>query len=304
MTLDIAYSPLLDSVLDAAIDSLIALPILFVVYLSLELLEQRFEKSLKRSLKNAGRAGPFIGALFGCVPQCGFSVLAAALYAHRSITLGTLLAVYLSTSDEAIPVILAQPDKAGLVAPLILLKLVVAIVGGYLMDALLPPSFAALPAQAHEDQCHCDEKLHCCGIAHQREQSAWTHYFWAPLQHALRVFFFILVVSVGINLLLVYIGEDKLHLVFLQDSLLQPFLAVLVGLIPNCAASVAIAQVFLKGGISFGSAIAGLSASAGIGLLVLFKEENSLREIIKVVLPLAAISLFAGIIVDILLAVK
>ena len=177
----------------------------------------------------------------------------------------------------------------------------IAFFAGYIIDLLFRNQPLISQSDSHESDCHCYEDLHCCGTSHLEETNRWQRYFLSPLFHALRVFFFILIVSSLINLLISQIGEERLATVFFAHSIWQPLIATLVGLIPNCAASVAITQVFLKGGISFGSAIAGLCASAGVGLLVLMRESRSIKETLKVLVLLSATSFIAGIIIDLLL---
>jgi len=206
-----------------------------------------------------------------------------------------LLAVYLSTSDEAIPVILAQPDKVKIVIPIIFTKLVVGICGGYIVDIALgsykkPSSEAQTPPkEIHEKGC-CEHKL--SGDDGKREML--VH----PIVHTAKVFMFVFVVTLGLNYLIWRVGNHNLAKVIPQHTVLQPVIAALVGLIPNCAASVAITEVFLKGGISFGSAISGLCASGGLGMLVLLKENKNAKDTFRVLALLVGISVTVGIIIQ------
>ncbi|MCL5105730.1 MAG: arsenic efflux protein [Armatimonadetes bacterium] len=280
---------------DALVDSARMIPFLLVIYVLVEWIENRFGRSIQERIKKAAKAGPFLGAVFGSVPQCGFSVLAAAMYTRRMVTVGTLLAVFLATSDEAVPVILAQPDKAGLVLPLLLSKVVIGAVAGYVVDFALgsyaKPAAGGLPTDDAIDSTGCCE--HNISRQDTRRQLV-IH----PLVHTAKVYAFVFLVSVALNYIIYRIGPHNLGKVFLQHSILQPVLTALVGLIPNCAASVAITQVFLKGGISFGSAIAGLSASGGLGILVLLKENHNTKDTIRVLGLLLGISIAVGIIVQ------
>lgn len=325
--------------MDALIDNLKMIPLLFIIYIIIEIIEIKYEKTLVKNVERAGKAGPLAGAGFGCIPQCGFSVISTALYTKRLITIGTLLAVYLSTSDEAIPIILSQPEKVHLILPIIAVKVIIAIVAGYGVDFIFHTKLKKNEAAADIDIS--DTKL-CCGHTcgdeederlelHNSEkqttelentpqnaeaknidtqntkvQSTETkkikleikHILFHPLIHTIKVFFFIFIVSLAINFILFKIGDANIGKVFLNHSVFQPIIASLVGLIPNCGASVAITQVFLKGGISFGSAISGLCSSAGLGLLVLFKENKDIRDTLKVLLLLLAISMTAGILIQ------
>ncbi len=280
---------------DAFKETLGMMPWLLGIYIALEFLENKSESFVGEKISHRMGSAPLLGALLGCMPQCGFSVIAATLYTRRCISLGTLLAVFISTSDEAVPVILAQHDKASLVLWLLLVKVILATVAGYTVDLLFkkkavspshPPHGPVIPAGGHR---HCD-----CH-AHSGEISRWKTFFLFPLKHTLKVLFFIFVVSLVIGLGVAKFSAQGLHELFLAGTFFQPMIAVLVGLIPNCAASVAITEIYLKGAITFGSAIAGLSASGGLGLLVLLKENKDRKENALIVGLLILISVSAGI---------
>ena len=271
--------------LDTFNDTLAMMPLLLGIYIALEVLENRSESFIGEKISHRMGAAPFLGALFGCMPQCGFSVIAATLYARRCISMGTLLAVFISTSDEAIPVILAQHDKAPLVLWLLLTKVILATIAGYMIDLIFkrdpskephPPHAPIVPEGGHR---HCD----CHG--HGLEIPRWKTFFLFPLKHTLKVLFFIFAVSLALGFIVAKSGEAGLGHIFFAGTFFQPLIATLVGLIPNCAASVAITEVYLKGGITFGSAIAGLSASGGLGLLVLFKENKDRKETALIIGP-------------------
>lgn len=303
-------------VLDAFIDSAKTIPLLLIIYAVIEFVESRYGGFIREKVKHAGKTGPAFGTFFGCVPQCGFSVIATALYTKRLITVGTLLAVYLSTSDEAIPVILSQPSKINLVLPLIAAKVIIALVAGYLVDFILNKSQKAKtqvcatsdescyttvvpPSETNGiDQTGDIDETGCCGHHCTSEKFNYNEIILHPLIHTLKVFLFIFAVSLTINYIIFRVGEQNLGHLLLNHSIFQPFAAALVGLIPNCAASIAITQVFLKGGISFGSAVAGLSASAGLGTLVLFRENKDTKDTLRIVLMLFGISVVAGIIIQ------
>ena len=285
--------------LDALADSVEMIPFLLVIYFLVELFERRFGATIEGSLQRTAKAGPALGAAFGCVPQCGFSVVASALYARRLITKGTLLAVFLATSDEAIPVILAQPDKAELVTNILATKLIIGFVSGYAIDLVIGMLSRGKPKPGHQVPVHDLQESGCCkhDLAGRIGKWQWlTH----PLIHTAKIFFFIMAVTLAINSLILFVGEKNVGQVLLKQSLLQPFLAALIGLIPNCAASVAITELFLKGGLSYGSAIAGLCSSAGLGILVLLKENHDIRDTIRVLLLLVGISTVAGTLIHVL----
>lgn len=285
---------------DALIDTAKMLPLLLFIYIGIELLEYKMGNKIKDKVKNAGKAGPALGALFGCIPQCGFSVILTALYTKRVITVGTLIAVYLSTSDEAIPVILSQPDKIGLILPLLATKVVIGIIAGYIIDFTLKKSRVRIAESEictalEEDESRDLDEKGCCGHSCTAQEPDYKELILHPVIHTLKVFAFLFVVSVLINYIIYKIGEENLKSVFLPNSIFQPVIAGLVGLIPNCSASVAITEIFLKGGISFGSTITGLSASAGLGLIVLFKENKNIKDSFKILGILYGISVVAGI---------
>lgn len=289
---------MMNALTDAFWDSLAALPWLLATYVVFEFLESRYEGLLKKVVAGSHKMGPLVGALLGCLPQCGFSMVASALYCHRNISLGTLIAVYLSTSDEAIPVILAQPHKIGVLAPLLLCKIIVAMLAGFTIDLLGARFSKRSSLHIHAESCACVTEAHCCGHKHDESRSFWRGLLFTPALHTLQIFGFIFAVSLALNLIVEHVGEAALSTVLLGNSLLQPFFAVVLGLIPNCAASVVITQAFLKGGISFGSTVAGLCASAGLGLIVLIKELPTLKEALKVIGLLASISFVAGVLIN------
>lgn len=278
---------------DALIDSVKMIPFLLFVYYVVEWLEYQYGLAIRARIQRNAKAGPLAGAVFGCVPQCGFSVLASAMYTRGFVTIGTLLAVYLSTSDEAIPVVLAQPKKLWVIVPLVCTKVVIALIGGYSTDIAFRSYRKGVTVSDPEglkeiagDGC-CEHHV----VGEDSKRQLLLH----PLVHTVKVFFFVFLVSLGINCLMFKVGAHNLGRLFLQHSPLQPVLTALVGLIPNCAASVAITQVFLKGGISYGSAVAGLCASGGLGLLVLLKENHNPRDTARVLGLLLGFSVAAGI---------
>jgi len=290
-------------ILDALFDSLKMLPFLFAVYLFIELLEYRFGQKLRSKVAHAKRYGPLIGAMLGLFPQCGFSVIGASLYVRRLVTIGTMVAIFLATSDEAIPVILAQPGHMHLLAPLLGVKFVIAVVTGYVLDLLIfkNQQLAEHQNSAHHDCPDCEtvvvEEHGCCGH-HVSEGKKKFELILHPVKHTMSVFVFIFAVTILLNLIIDRVGEEHLSDFLLGNSLLQPVFAALVGLIPSCAASVAITQVYIAGGIGFGSAIAGLSASGGIGLLVLIRETKSLKQTLKIIGILFAVSALSGVIIQ------
>ncbi|MFA5843072.1 MAG: putative manganese transporter [Candidatus Gracilibacteria bacterium] len=295
-----------DVLLDALIDTAKTIPFLLVIYVLIEVVEYRYGKKIREKVQQAGRAGPVIGAVAGSFPQCGFSVLTTALYTQRLVTIGTLLAVYLSTSDEAIPVILSQPGAAKLILPLILTKILIAVVAGVAIDFIFRKHnqkiLAHIEAYAHgEDEadhnhaCVVEESA-CCG--HCLDASArkfkLKELFFHPLIHTMKIFVFILGMTVLLNGAIFWMGEEAFARLFSGHVLFQPILAALIGLIPNCAASVAITQLYLTGAITYGAMISGLCAGGGLGLLVLFREEKNKKDVFKILALLLGVSVVAG----------
>ncbi|KNZ70226.1 hypothetical protein Tfer_1102 [Thermincola ferriacetica] len=294
-----------DLFVDALVDTAKMLPWLFVFYMAIEFIEFKFGGKIREKIKTAGKAGPLVGAALGSVPQCGFSVISTALYTQRLITTGTLLAVYLSTSDEAIPIILAQPDKVGVLLPLLTVKIIIGVVAGYSIDlvggrlsnAYMESEICAALEDGHLPGEDSDEKG-CCGHSCGAEKPPFREIIIHPLVHTLKIFVFLFGVTLLLNFLIFKIGEENLHGLLLGNSIWQPVIVALVGLIPNCAASLAVTQIFLSGGIGFGAAVAGLSASAGLGILVLVKENRNLKDTLRIIGILYAASVISGIVIQ------
>ena len=261
---------LLDVLADAWGDSVKMLPFLYLAYLLIEWLERHHGARIEQALAGGGRWGFIPGALLGCVPQCGFSAVASNLYASRVITPGTLLAVFIATSDEAIPLLAAEPSQWGSLVLLLLSKAVFAMVGGALLDVplrhVLPRSlYGGYAGRADEVDCHEE---------HEEHSGIWL----AALRHTVEIFLFILLFSALIGLCFAWVGEDTITAALAGMGFLQPVLTALVGLVPNCAASVLLAQLYIDGAISFGSLFAGLTAGAGVGLAVLWRVNPSWKQ--------------------------
>ena len=282
-------SIVLDALLDAFLDCLKDLPFLFVAFLLLEILEHHVSEKMNRALAGAGGLGPLAGALLGCVPQCGFSIMAAEFYAGGVISLGTLLAVFLSTSDEAVIILLSNPSHVGVVGKLILTKVIIGILAGYVI--LIVGRFLRrrqlFPGKSIERMCgHCGCHEDGHGI------------LIAALRHTGEVVALLFVFTFFLNLLLELVGMEQVSRMLLADSAFQPVLAALIGLIPSCAASVILTQLFIDGIISFGAAIAGLCSAAGMGLIVLFRMNPSRKESFLIAGLLFAISTLAGVVLQ------
>lgn len=281
---------------DAIKDSLHMLPFLFLIFVVIEVIEFFYSDKMTQLAKYSSKAGPLVGSLAASFPQCGFSVIASTLYTKRLITKGTLIAVFLSTSDEAIPVILSEPSKMYLIVPILLAKIFIGISAGYLIDFLLGQF-----KNADENNAQNAENLEveegCC--KHHVHKPKKRDLLLHPLEHTVNVFIFVVLITVGLNYMVHCIGgEENLGQYFLNDSILQPVITAIVGLVPNCAISIAITLMYLKGAIGFGSVISGLCSSAGLGLLVLLKKNTPLKDTAKIVIMLLGVSIFWGIIIQ------
>ena len=257
----------LDSLLDALLDAAKLSPFLLVTIFVMEFIEHRAADKFAAALQRAGRFGAPLGALLGIVPQCGFSAACAHLYNGGLVTAGTVAAVFLSTSDEALPILLSNRAGLSSVWRLIAVKLIVAVVAGVALDLLWPLSKQRVAFEESEQphECECDSHSGFFGI------------LWAAVKRTLSILLFILLVTFALNLLIAFIGETRLAALLLPGPL-QPLLAAVVGLIPNCAASVMLTQLYLDGMITFGSAVAGLCSAAGIGMLVLLRGKRGKRS--------------------------
>ncbi len=296
--------------LDALIDTIKMIPFLLIVYVGIELAEYKFGDLIRRQVQRAGKLGPFLGALAGAFPQCGFSVVTAALYTQKLVTIGTFLAVLLSTSDEAIPVILSQPDKIHLIWPLLLTKIIIALIAGYMVDLMFKKAnkntlehinnYAKGTDNKEHHHEAINEELACCGHSTCATSKKFSYHeiIWHPIKHTAKIILFIFLITFAINLLFFYIGEEKISLLLLNNTFWQPVITALIGLIPNCASSVAITELYLSGTISYGAVIAGLSASGGLGILVLFREDKNKKDIFTVIGLLLVVSIASGLIIE------
>ena len=276
----------LDALTDTFIDGIKILPFLFVTYVLMEYIEHKAGSKAERLVKKSGRLGPVVGSILGVVPQCGFSAAAANFYAGRIITLGTLISIFLSTSDEMLPILISEQAPIGLIGKILFAKAAIGIFAGMLIDFVLRKKGVEEHEHIHEicehDHCHCEEGA---GV------------FRSALTHTLQISIFILVVTFGLNLILHFVGEDALANLVLNRRILGPALAGLIGLIPNCAGSVAITQLYLEGAMSIGSAMAGLLTGSGVGLLILFRMNPDKKENLKILALLYGIGVLAGILI-------
>ena len=246
-----------DWLCDAIIDSFHVLPLLFIVFVFIEFIEYFYAEKINNFMRNTEKASPIIGSLAAIIPQCGFSVIASTLYIRKFITKGTLIAIYLATSDEAIPILLAAPEQTHFVIPIIGIKLVIG--------------------------------------SQKRKRELIIH----PLKHTLNIFAFILIITILLNFLIFVYGKyAMLHTLLGKIKLLEPVITAFIGLIPNCAVSIALTMLLIKGSISFGAVMSGLLSNAGLGILILFRHNENIKDTIKIIGILLSISIISGMIIQ------
>ena len=288
----------MEIITEALIDTGKLVPFLAAIYFVVGFLEYRYGDRISHVLRDLGVLGPIVGALLGCIPQCGFSVVASALYVKRVISVGTLLAVFLSTSDEAVPVLLSMPDKAKMVGVLIAIKVVIAIAAGVGIDYVIRVCQAPRPKEATANASSVvvvKEHAGCCSHGLDGRPAKVQALFLHPLRHTAKIFVFLLLLTLVLNFLVEQMGPERIGAVLLQGTIFQPVLASLIGLVPNCFASVLLAELYAKGSISFGALVAGLCAGGGLGILVLLKENGDFKDTVFVIGLLLTVSIVSGI---------
>lgn len=273
-----------DVILDSLIDGVKLLPFLLVTYLVMELLEHKAGSRMQEMVQKAGKAGPVIGSILGIFPQCGFSAAASNLYAGRIITLGTLFSIYLSTSDEMLPIMISEKAPISMILKILAAKVLVGMLAGFAVD-LLHHRKQEMQIEHLCEQHHC----HC-------EEGIWK----SALHHTLEIFAYILLISFVLNLIIGCVGEEALGNLLMNRPVIGELIAGLVGLIPNCAASVVITQLYLEGVLSAGAMMTGLLAGSGVGILVLLRVNDDKKENLRIILLLYAVSVLAGIVLELL----
>lgn len=278
-----------DIMMDTLTDSVKLLPFLFLTYLCMELLEHKAGGKLLNKISVVDKAGPFLGAVFGVVPQCGFSAAASSLFAGRVITVGTLMAIYLSTSDEMLPILLSEAVPLPTIFKILGVKVLIAMISGFLVELCLhhvlhrADDKMDIHAVCEGEHCHCEDGV-----------------FISACKHTLHIFLYILFISFVLNLLIAWVGESTLAGFFSDIPLLGQMAAALIGLIPNCAASVVITSLYVDGIIGAGMMMAGLLANAGVGLLVLFRLNKNSRQNMEMICLLYALAVCWGLLISIL----
>lgn len=278
---------MVDVLLDAIMDSVKLVPFLFVTYLIMEYIEHKTKDKTKEVIKKSGKYGPFFGSILGVFPQCGFSVSATNLYAARVITLGTLIAVYLSTSDEMLPIFLSEAVPITTILTILGIKLVVGMIAGFCIDFVMrlrhKDEEEKIIDLCEKEHCHCEH-----GIVK------------SALKHTLNIFIFILLITIIVNIAIHLVGEERISGFLQNQPILGPIIAGIIGLIPNCASSVILTQMYLENVISVATMISGLLVGAGVGLAVLFKTNKGIKQNVKIVALLYCIGVIAGIIIEVI----
>ena len=289
----------------SALDTLRLVPFLFVTYLAMEALEHASAERVQAVVERSGKAGPVVGALLGAIPQCGFSAMAATLYAGRVVTAGTLVAVILSTSDEMVPVFLAHQEPLGRLLAIVAVKVLMGVVVGLLVDVALRawhragdgrPHISELCERAH---CHCEEADHGHEHGHEHGHGRWAIVRSAAV-HTVQVGVWILVITFAFGLVIELVGTDALAALLVNHPVRATFVSALVGLVPNCGVSVAITELYLEGVLTTGPMLAGLLSSGGVGLLVLWRTNASAGQNAVITAFVYAVSVAVGLVAGML----
>lgn len=274
---------------DALIDSVKLLPFLFVTYLVMEILEHQTGSKVQNRIRTAGKFGPVWGGLLGVMPQCGFSAAASSLYAGRVITVGTLLAIYLSTSDEMLPILISESVPVATILKLLGTKVLIAVVSGLVVELIYVKVLKRqekdmdIHVVCEEEHCHCEDGA-----------------LVSAIKHTIKIFAYILLISLVLNMVIEFIGEDTLASLFSSMPVVGELIAALVGLIPNCASSVVITELYLDGIIGAGAMMAGLLVNAGVGILVLLRLNRDIKQNAGIIGALYGIGVFWGVVIELL----
>ncbi len=281
---------ILEILQDTAIDSIKLIPFLFVTYLIMEYIEHKTSQKVKEKIKKSGKYGPILGGIVGIFPQCGFSVSATNLYAARVITLGTLMSVYLATSDEMLPILISEAMPISTILTILGIKLFIAILAGIIIDVVI----RKIKKEKIEDEkiqeicdhehCHCEKGI-----------------FSSAIKHTVNIFIYIIVTTLIINFLIHLIGEENIINIISKNIILGPIISGIVGLIPNCASSVIITELYVENIITMPILISGLLVNAGVGILVLFRTNKNVKQNVKIVSLLYVIGVICGLLLEIII---
>lgn len=278
-----------DVFIDSLIDSLIVLAVLFVV----NFITAFFESKINDTLEKSKRWSPLLGGFFGLLPQCSFSVVATDLYQKKHITMGTLIAVFIATSDEALPILLSHPENYLQLIILLALKFVIGVIVGFIVDGIFNKKVEEVGL--HEEHCEHEEEVHfgCC--SHEiEEDSKVKRYLLHPLLHSVKIFAYVFVINFLFGLLVYFVGVDNISAFLTANKYFTPLYAIIIGLIPNCAASILITNLFVLKAISFGSLLSGLIVNAGLGVMLLFKDKKNMKNNFLIVGILIFVAIITG----------
>ena len=274
---------MIELVLDSFIDSIKLIPFLIITFLFIELLEHKFSNRTINIIKKSGKFGPLLGGILGAFPQCGFSVMATNLYITRIISLGTLIAIYLSTSDEMLPILISHGASIFEIGKILLIKISIGIFFGFIVDIFIKRDSKEHYNICEEEHCHCEKGI-----------------IKSSVKHTINIFIFIFGISFILNIIMDYFGEDIVRNLFNGHSIISPMIASLIGIIPNCGASVIITELYLSNVIPLSSAIAGLLTNSGVALIVLFRSNKDLYDNLKVLFLIYSIGVVSGLIIEML----
>jgi len=275
------------------IDSIKLIPFLLITYIIMEYLEHKASSKINKAIQKSGKFGPLVGGILGLLPQCGFSIMATNLYIGRIVTIGTLISIYLTTSDEMIPILISEQVPIITIIKILIVKFIIGIIAGFIID-LVYSKFKNQKEQIKENEelqhefcehehCHCEEGI-----------------LKSAIRHTVSVFIFIFIITFILNVVIHTIGEEALSNLILNNKFLGPVIAGIIGLIPNCASSVIITQLYVEKVISSAIMVSGLLVNAGVGLLVLFRVNRNLKENIKITAILYGIGVISGIILELI----
>ena len=274
-------------ILDTILDTIKLLPFLFIAFLIIEYIEHKLTDKSKKVITKSKKYGPVLGSILGVIPQCGFSALATNLYITRIITLGTLFSVYLSTSDEMLPILISEKVDISIIIKILLIKMLFGMLYGIVINKIIKKNKIKRKEENYdicdEEHCHCEKGI-----------------IIPSLKHTLNITLYIFIITFILNSVFYYIGEDYLSKLFLKNTIYGPFITSLIGLIPNCGASVVITELYINNTISYASLIGGLLTGSGSALLILFKQNKNIKENIFIASLLYLLGAFSGLIIEII----
>lgn len=274
---------MIDIIKETLIDSIKLIPFLFFAFLFIEFIEHKLNKKSKKIITKSKKLGPIIGSILGIFPQCGFSVMATNLYITRIISLGTLISIYLSTSDEMLPILLSEKVDISIIIQILFIKVFIGMLCGIIIDLIFRKTTKENYNICEEEHCHCEKGI-----------------LVSTIKHTLNIFLFLIISTFIINIIFTYVGEGYLSKLLLKDSIFAPFLTSLIGLVPNCGSSVILTELYVNNAISLGSMIGGLLTGSGVAILVLFKSNKNIKENFTILGIIYGIGVVSGIIIQLL----